>query len=217
MLDSHPLQTRRTADSDKYDKESNDRLVQAAVAYCEAHAKKFAPPAAVPQVDGWQLVPGQAVNYTAKATGPAVDGQRPFSLQIGWLAGFEPGMTLRFPVCPGKVDGFLFRLPASVVGKTMAVSTTLDAAAVKTESVTLTSLQMQVAVGGEDGAAGNDGGAAGNDGGDCGGGNGDGGDGDGDGGGGAAGSEAGAAGSEAGAAGGEAGAAGGDGGDGGLI
>jgi hypothetical protein len=59
-------------------------------------------------------------------------------------------MTLRFPVCPGRVDGFLFRLPsdASVVGKTMAVSTTLEAAAVKTESVTLTSLQMQVAVGG---------------------------------------------------------------------
>jgi hypothetical protein len=77
-----PLQTHRTADSDKYDEESNDRLVQADVAYCEAHAKKCAPPAAVPQGDGWQLVPGQAVNYTAKATGDSTNGQRPFSLQI---------------------------------------------------------------------------------------------------------------------------------------
>ena len=172
-----PLQTHRTADSDKYDKESNDRLVQAAVAFCEAHAKKFAP-AAAPQApaNGWQLVPGQAVNYTAKATGPAADGQRPFSLRIGWLPGFEPGMTLRFPVCPGRVDGLLFRLPsdASVVGKTMAISTTLDAAAVKTESATLTSLQMQIqAVGGEAngeasgdvaGSSGGDGDAAGNNG-----------------------------------------------------
>eukprot|EP00966_Prymnesium_polylepis_P154430 3565524-Prymnesium_polylepis.1 len=68
-------------------------------------------------------------------------------------------MTLRFPVCPGRVDGLLFRLPSdeSLVGKTMAVATTLDAAAVKTASITLTALQMQVlAVGG--GATGNDGG-----------------------------------------------------------
>ncbi len=161
---------KKTADSDKYDKEANDRLVQAAVAFCEAHAAKFAPAAtggaaaapAPASADGWQLVSGQAVNYKLKATAPASDGQRPFAVQIGWLPAFGVGMTLRFPVCPGRADGLVFQLPsdASIVGKTMNVATTLDAAAVKTATVTVTSLQMQVpqqpqpaAGGGADGVA----------------------------------------------------------------
>ena len=58
---------------------------------------------------------------------------------------FEPNLTLRFPVVPGRVDGLMFRLPADEAarGKGMQVSMLLDASAVKTASVTLTSLQMK--------------------------------------------------------------------------
>ena len=156
----------------EYDKEQNDRLIQAAVAFCEQHAKTFQPPAGEGSGGGnarddWQLVPGQAVNYKFRATGEAVDGQRPFRVQIGWLDAFDLGMTLRFPVCPGRVDGLVFKLPSDeeVRGKAMAVSTTVDAAAVKKkDSFVVTSLQMKAPVAdaaGAEGGAGNGGGADG--------------------------------------------------------
>jgi hypothetical protein len=148
------------------DKEQNDRLIQAAVAFCEQHAKTYQAPAAGGGSGGsvardeWQLVPGQAVNYKFVATGEAADGQRPFRVQIGWLDAFDLGMTLRFPVCPGRVEGLVFRLPSveEARGKAMAVSTTVDAAAMKKSSFVVTSLQLKTAVvdAAGSGAAGNE-------------------------------------------------------------
>ena len=61
---------KETADSDRYDKEQNDRLIAAAVQYCEAHAKTFQSVATRPH-QPWQLVAGQAVNYRFTALSEA--------------------------------------------------------------------------------------------------------------------------------------------------
>ena len=139
--------TRLAVDTD--DKEQNDRLIQAAVTFCEQHAKTYKVPEASGgnAADPWQLVPGQAVNYKFVASGEAsADGKRPFGVKVGWLDTFEPGCTLRFPTVPGLANGFQFKLPSSadVRGKTMAVQTVVDTAAVKKDSFTVTSLQMFV-------------------------------------------------------------------------
>ena len=130
------------------DKEQNDRLIQAAVSFCEQHAKTYKIPEAGSGIaaDPWQLVQGQAVNYKFVASGEAADGKRPFGVKVGWLDAFEPGCTLRFPTVPGLANGFQFKLPSSddVRGKTMAVQALVDAAAVKKDSFTVTSLQMFV-------------------------------------------------------------------------
>lgn len=133
------------------DKEQNDRLIQAAVAFCEQHAKTYKVAEAASggnaaAADPWQLVQGQAVNYKFVASGETADGKRPFGVKVGWLDAFEPGCTLRFPTVPGLTDGFQFKLPSSgdVRGKTMAVQALVDAVAVKKDSFTVTSLQMFV-------------------------------------------------------------------------
>ena len=88
----------------------NDRLVAAAVAFCEAHARKFSTP---PPSREWELVPGQAINYQFKAKSEAdARGRCAFVLRLPWLDAFDGGCTLRFPCCPGRVDGLVFKVRA---------------------------------------------------------------------------------------------------------
>ena len=122
-----------------------DKVTQAAaVQFCEKHALTFGGP---PKgVAGWALVEGQSPSYTFKATAAAAGGKRPFACTVGWLAAFAPGCTLRFPTVPGLAHGLTFKLPSdeSVVGKALAVTATVDAAAVKKASFTVTSLMRKV-------------------------------------------------------------------------
>ena len=93
--------TRLAVDTD--DKEQNDRLIQAAVSFCEQHAKTYKVPEASGgnAADPWQLVQGQAVNYKFVASGEAsADGKRPFGVKVGWLDAFEPGLVLRVVLPP---------------------------------------------------------------------------------------------------------------------
>ena len=130
--------------SDKYDKESNDRLVASAVLFCEQHAKTYDSPVGPSPLE-WLLVTGQAASYTFNSSGEPTDKGRPFSVRLDWLDSFTPGATLRFPTVPGLIGGCLFRLstdPKSI-GKVLQVNTFVDAAAVKKNSFVVTSLQVK--------------------------------------------------------------------------
>ena len=117
---------------------------QAAVDFCESHARTFGGGAAV---EGWVLVDGQAPSYTFKATGPVAGKTRPFACTLAWIDAFEPGMRLKLSVVPGLTHGLEFRLPTdtAVVGKALSISTKVDATAVKREEFDVRGLMRHVA------------------------------------------------------------------------
>jgi hypothetical protein len=156
--------------SDKYDKESNDRLVAAAVAFCEKHAKTFGTADAIVRSGGgggggggggsgssgsqrntdtsWKLVQGQMPEYVFSQSGNAEeDGKKPFACHLPWLDAFTPGLDLRFPTLVGISDGGLtFQLPTdeAIIGRTLAITARVDAAAVGRKQTTkTTNLQMK--------------------------------------------------------------------------
>ena len=111
---------------------SNDRLIASAVAFTEAHAKKFAPSGsgvAPPSSDSWELVPGQLPQYTFAPAGEPEGGTAPFACQLPWLDAMRPAMELRFPCVVGMPDGLAFKLPGdeAVVGRTLSVTARIDA------------------------------------------------------------------------------------------
>ena len=111
---------------------SNDRLIASAVAFTEAHAKKFAPSGsgvAPPSSGSWELVPGQLPQYTFAPAGEPEGGTAPFACQLPWLDAMRPAMELRFPCVVGMPDGLAFKLPGdeAVVGRTLSVTARIDA------------------------------------------------------------------------------------------
>ena len=162
-----------TADSDKYDKEYNDRLVAAAVQFCEQHAKTFQGPPPPQTNEPWALLAGQAVQYTFKAAGDAVEGQRVYTVKIAYTEAMEPlPCLLRFPTVPGRAEPLLIQVNEALRGKTMQISVSLDAAGARKASFHVTSLQRKVEAaagsanqesgnGGEGSVHGHDGGSGG--------------------------------------------------------
>jgi hypothetical protein len=84
-----------TADSDRYDKSTHDRLTAAATSYVEQYARSFgdAP-------SDWSIVEG---HYVFSACG---DGERvrPFETILNWHASFRPGASMKFPTVPVRVE-----------------------------------------------------------------------------------------------------------------
>ena len=100
--------------------EQNDPLISAAVAYCEQHAKKFQSKVVAPAPTPWQLVVGQAVNYTFKANGEAIHGKRSYTVRVAYIDTMEPlPATLRLPTVPGLAHGLTFGVPEALRGKAM--------------------------------------------------------------------------------------------------
>ena len=146
----HKLETQA---SDRYDKESNDRLVASAVAFCEEHAKRYGGGAStsgeIPDNgEEWKLVPGQLPEYSFIRCGEGSDGKKPYACTLPWLDSFSPGMELRFPVLVGLSDGIRFKLPGNdaVVGRTLSIKASLDAGAVRKDTIKTTNMQFLVEV-----------------------------------------------------------------------
>ena len=162
----------QTQGSDHYDKVRNAQLVYACKRghvplalsadaerpprrrrrqVCGGHRKQHAEAAGVvhaPPAE-WSLVAGQLQEYTftSEAAEAGEDGKRPFKCVLEWVDGaFAPDCHLRFPTVVGMPHGLAFTLPAdaSIVGKAVAITVRVDAAAVvRKQRINVTSLQIK--------------------------------------------------------------------------
>ena len=104
-----------TQSSDKYDKKSHDRLAQAATQYVERFARTFG---TVPIPDGWALVKGQPPSFAFTRT---VEGE--YVVRIEWFDALKIDTVYRWPIVPGRADGFAWKTPAA---QAQAMTLTVD-------------------------------------------------------------------------------------------
>ena len=131
----HQLATQESA---TYDANADTKLVKAAYDFNMAFALKFA---AAPvgsggasssssgggeqRNDSWSLVDAQPKQLMFRRVAP--DGDV-FACSVPWLAGFEPGLLLRWPTVPGLQGGAQFTVPGAGVGKPLNVRLTVASA-----------------------------------------------------------------------------------------
>ena len=103
-----------TANSDKYDRRTHDRLNESAVAFAESVARKFT---SAPIPEGYALVPDQPPSFAC------VKGEAgSYACTIEWFASLRADTTYRFATVPGRNDGFDWRTPIDAVGKTLSIT-----------------------------------------------------------------------------------------------
>ena len=120
-----------TADSDKYDRRTHDRLNESAVQFAEMVARKYT---TVPVPEGYTLVPNQPASYEF------VKGDAGFVCTIDF-DGLQSDTIYRWAAVPGLKEGFSWKTPVDVAGKRLTV--TLPSCDVKAAKFTVTNLLVK--------------------------------------------------------------------------
>ena len=121
-----------TADSDKYDRRTHDRLNESAVQFAEQIASKFT---ASPTPVGWSLLNGSPPSFQF------VKGESCFSCTFDWFDSLRPDSTYRWETVPGLEGGFTWKTPPSIAGH-LSVSLP-DGCSVKAGKFTVTNLLVK--------------------------------------------------------------------------
>jgi hypothetical protein len=101
-----------TQGSDRYDKAHHDRLNAAAMQYTERFARQYT---AAPAPDGWARVEAPNVEFVRGEAGKYACKLPPQD----WL---RPDTTYRWPIVPGVANGFTWKTPSDIAGKTLALA-----------------------------------------------------------------------------------------------
>jgi hypothetical protein len=131
------LPPQETADSDRYDRRTHDRLNEQAVRFAEQVASKYssAPLVAV----GWSLLELAPPNFEF------VKGDAGYSCTFDWFGELNLNTTYRWATVPGLADGFSRKTPADASAVDKKLTLTLPTCDLKAARFTVTNLLTKTA------------------------------------------------------------------------